>query len=1050
MRFAHIADTHIRNLKYHKEYGAVFQELYKKLKKEKIDYIIHCGDIAHTKTQISPEFVKMCSDFFKNLADIAPTYIILGNHDGNLRNSSRLDALSPIADSLNHKNLHLLRDSGETKLKGNFVINVLSVFDRDNWVKPTESNDVNIALYHGAISNSKTDIGWTMEHGEDSIRIFDDFDYAFLGDIHKTNQALDKDGKIRYVGSTVQQNHGETNDKGFLIWDIKDKNSFTCRHVELKNPKPFITLELTKKGRMPKNVTVPSGARLRLVSNSSLSLDVIRRAIDIAKHRFKPEVITFLSRADGVGSVEELTESLAKEDLRSLDVQEELISEYLKEYEVPDELLENIYSLNRKYNTLAEEEEEISRNINWRLKNIKWDNLFNYGENNEIDFSDVNGIVGIFGKNFSGKSSIVDSILYTLYNSTSKNVRKNLNFINQNKNNCLGEINIDIGHKTYVIQRTSEKYTKRLKGEETVEAKTDVEFFKKDKVTGDLESLNGLSRNDTDKNIRKVFGTLEDFLLTSMASQLGSLSFISEGSTKRKEILAKFLDLEFFEKKFKMAKEDSADIKSSIRRLEERNFDEEIKKAREELAINEILTDRKKVECEELKEQIDLLNNELADIEGSINSIPSEIINIGQINKEIYNYLEAISSLKQENKTYKQQIKDKRKFLDKIDNFVQEFDVSSYEKKKSFISSSKEEIEKFIKDLEVLNIALTHQENKLKLLDDVPCGEEYASCKFIKDAHVARTNLPQTRVSIKELTINKNNIENKVKKLNPDKVFQYLEKYDEVINKKNNFQRDLDSCSLSIEKNKTKMFKFKNILKTLEEKKEEYEENKETIENLEGLLKTKVTREEEHKNLKSRYETCYSETLDLYKINGSIEQKLIALSEQKDECARLQTEFSSMDLYLKSMHSNGISYDIIKKKLPLINEEVAKILTNIVDFQVFFEEDGRKLDVLIKHPKHDPRPIEMGSGAEKTIAAMAIRLALLNVSTLPKSDIFILDEPGTALDEENMEGFTRILEMIKTHFKTVILISHLDSLKDCVDQQIIIEKDEKGYAHVKY
>ena len=81
---------------------------------------------------------------------------------------------------------------------------------------------------------------------------------------------------------------------------------------------------------------------------------------------------------------------------------------------------------------------------------------------------------------------------------------------------------------------------------------------------------------------------------------------------------------------------------------------------------------------------------------------------------------------------------------------------------------------------------------------------------------------------------------------------------------------------------------------------------------------------------------------------------------------------------------------------------------------------------------------------------MAIRLALLNVSNLPKGDTFILDEPGTALDEENMEGFIRILDMIKSQFKTVILISHLDSLKDCVDQQIIIDKDSYGYASVKY
>ena len=73
---------------------------------------------------------------------------------------------------------------------------------------------------------------------------------------------------------------------------------------------------------------------------------------------------------------------------------------------------------------------------------------------------------------------------------------------------------------------------------------------------------------------------------------------------------------------------------------------------------------------------------------------------------------------------------------------------------------------------------------------------------------------------------------------------------------------------------------------------------------------------------------------------------------------------------------------------------------------------------------------------------MALRLALLGVSNLPKPDLFILDEPGTALDEENMEGFVRILtDMIKASFKTVLLISHLDSLKDCVDSTIEIERN---------
>ena len=92
-------------------------------------------------------------------------------------------------------------------------------------------------------------LGWIMEHGEDDLSIFEGHDFAFLGDIHKTNQILDFNGRIRYAGSTIQQNHGETNDKGFLIWDIRDRDDWDVKHVIMKNPKPFITIELTAKGR---------------------------------------------------------------------------------------------------------------------------------------------------------------------------------------------------------------------------------------------------------------------------------------------------------------------------------------------------------------------------------------------------------------------------------------------------------------------------------------------------------------------------------------------------------------------------------------------------------------------------------------------------------------------------------------------------------------------------------------------------------------------------------------------------------------------------------
>ena len=218
MKFAHIGDTHIKNLKFHYEYRVIFQQLYDKLKEEQVDYIVHCGDIAHTKTQISPEFVEMCSNFFRNLAEIAPTYIILGNHDGNLKNSSRQDALTPIVEALDLPNLHLLKNSGETHIDDNFCLNVLSVFDRDNWIKPTNKDKVNIALYHGAISNCKTDTNWTMSFGEDTIEIFDGHDFAMLGDIHR-RQVLQEGWKEEIVNENQLQNY--LNDGWEIVEEIE-------------------------------------------------------------------------------------------------------------------------------------------------------------------------------------------------------------------------------------------------------------------------------------------------------------------------------------------------------------------------------------------------------------------------------------------------------------------------------------------------------------------------------------------------------------------------------------------------------------------------------------------------------------------------------------------------------------------------------------------------------------------------------------------------------------------------------------------------------------
>ena len=92
----HISDIHIRTLKRHKEYTEVFDNLFLYLAQHttRNSICVVTGDIVHSKLDMSPELINMLTKFFNGF-DI-PTIVMLGNHDMNLNNLYRMDALSPI------------------------------------------------------------------------------------------------------------------------------------------------------------------------------------------------------------------------------------------------------------------------------------------------------------------------------------------------------------------------------------------------------------------------------------------------------------------------------------------------------------------------------------------------------------------------------------------------------------------------------------------------------------------------------------------------------------------------------------------------------------------------------------------------------------------------------------------------------------------------------------------------------------------------------------------------------------------------------------------
>ena len=554
-----------------------------------------------------------------------------------------------------------------------------------------------------------------------------------------------------------------------------------------------------------------------------------------------------------------------------------------------------------------------------------------------------------------------------------------------------------------------------------------------DPVTDETTSLNGTTRNQTDANIRKHFGSMDDFLVSSLASQHGALGFIDEGSTRRKEIIAKFLDLELFEQKFKMAKDDSVEAKALLKKYEGRDYNTELIDLGLNLEGLHLEADINKTTCEKYRKELKILSEGARRLDDKINSIPGKLIDITKIlsaQKENENLSKMLS---EKIATQETDIDLKQQKIIISEGFLDLINIATLTEDKAEIG---------ILDHSIANLReeLGNISKKEKLLKSIPCGDQFPSCHFIKDAYIDVANKPGIEEDLQSAMA-------RLQKLDPTETGEKLEEYRLMQELIQELKTEVAELLLECERNKNTKATTELEVTQTKIKVKEYNQNKKVIDGLEKLINERKAYENKIETKKDKIYTCDEGTLELVKQIGSYEEKVTSLQLQHQEYKDLQNSYAAYDLLMQCMHPNGIAYDIIKKKIPVINQEIAKVLANIVEFEVFFETGGNKLDIFIKHPKHDERPIEMASGAEKTMAAMAIRLALLSVSSLPKSDIFVLDEPGTSLDEENMEGFIRILELIKVYFKNVLLISHLDSLKDCVDMQIVIEK-KKGYAKV--
>ena len=846
---------------------------------------------------------------------------------------------------------------------------------------------------------------------------------------------------IAYVGSTIQQNYSEELEHGYLLWSVKDGNDYDVEFRALKNQHPFVTIDWKNSvdDVVEKAKEYPKQSRLRIRSDINISQKDVRTLTDLLKSQTDALEITFKIEDEAkYDIINSGNVKVFKDDLRNFEVHAKLLRDYYKELKISQHDWEKLDSLLKKYLQLATLEDESPRNIKWTIKRLEFDNLFTFGEKNVINFENKTGITGIFGQNRIGKSSIVGALIYSLFNSTDRGPIKNLHVVNARKNYGLTKVYLEIDGIDYLIERQTTKHENK-KGETL--ASTNLNFFR---INNDLTltDLNGEQRTDTEKNIRKLIGSPEDFMITSLSAQFDLIKFTNEGATSRKQILSRFVGLDLFDSMFDHVRDDISLIKPMTKNLLDKNWESLIEENSKKLIVLEEESDKLQKLKLEKESELHKLQSEYTKNSGN------RLITLHDIKAQenvIVKIESAIASYKLEIEKKNNSISDSRSKIEKIENLRSQFDIEYLRNRFDNQKLIETNLLKIKHELQIEESTYTAQKKSVLKLLEVPCEDQFPSCKFIKDSHNDKLVIESQKQKVESILKNVDEISKNFLDMKDEKLDEKIKKFEQSNELYNRLKLEIVSTEKDISSLESKLSVYAAELIESQNKLCVMKDDFKKSDN-EGKVFLKKSIETAQFEIKSFDE----KRIDLAKEQGKINTELSSCKLEKEKANELLEKMRLYDLISSAFSKKGIPNLILNSQLPAINSEIAKVLHGVVDFTIELHSDleTNSMEIYLNYGD-SKRIIELGSGMEKTITSIAIRAALLNITSLPKTDMFIIDEGFGTLDASQVEACSRFLVSLKKIFRNILVITHVDAIKDSVDNIIEISRNEKD-SFVKY
>ncbi len=297
-----------------------------------------------------------------------------------------------------------------------------------------------------------------------------------------------------------------------------------------------------------------------------------------------------------------------------------------------------------------------------------------------------------------------------------------------------------------------------------------------------------------------------------------------------------------------------------------------------------------------------------------------------------------------------------------------------------------------------------------------------------------------------------------------DKIIKEIKEYEDKISK---IKLKYKSPSLKKEllqkeynKKEEEFFDFKNsffelekryvfLSSTIKEKENYLKEIEKKIKNIvvdevdetekEMLLEKKDSLNREIGYLKKEIEEL-KEELNLKK---ELQNKLKSLSKTLKIYEKLNSKIGSRDG--KAFKKIAINY-MIDSLLFMANKELEKLSDGRYILQK--SKDLEKLDLFILDTFYSTqREVNTLSGGEKFLVSLALSFGLSNMlRDSIKIENMFLDEGFGSLDEESLN---KALEVLLSSNRNIGIISHVEKLKDEIEQQIIIRKKTRGKSEIK-